>query len=458
MKRLSIPGAWYCDALPSGEYVAAIRDQKKVQTHFSTLDIGRDLLFVRASNIGGFRFAGQDAAGGGNFEWAGSLNRVGVSFGVNPVLYRNDGSLLQCPVGESHQGYRFQDDTGRVWTGDETYNDPVNRLSEWTKYGDVLVGQGQTSAAGAVVQIGGVKRLLEPGFCYFIRVRHEGDRFAIAIVKLQEQQAVIFWATRAELETLPPVPADPLPSSLPPTPPVQPPTVEPPTVPTTFPNYLSVVQDVCAANPAMVQKMRDLADLGEKTGWPENLQSDHAEACYPLLLKIAYALNKANAGFGLERKDGGAGHDVPGLFWPDGRPVRSALKVLLHSPSGQLVQVLNDRGGQWAPLDPSDTRDPRPYTFDGGFWIQPPVPPDVVVVPPPPPPVDPPPPPPLPPPPPVDLSDILRRLAALEAKPDPVIPPPVDLSGYAKKGDSVTVSGRVPFFGALSFKGVIDDK
>lgn len=384
MRRVEVPGGWYGEALPTGEYAVAIRDQKKVKTHLGMLDVEHDLLFVRVSAVGGFRFAGQDQAGGGNFEYRdGKPIRVGDSFGVNPVLYLSNGTLLQCPVGESHQGYRFQDLNGRIWTGDETYNDPVDKLSEWTQLGGVLFGQGQSASAGAIVQINGKQHVLEPGFCYFIRVQISGDQFAIAIVKLQEKKTVLLWMSRQELEQLPLVGE----VINPPPPPVyDPPPPAPPQSPMDFPNHLDVVQQVCAAHPDLVSKMDNLAKQGEAVNWDSStggIQAEHSAVRFQLLLYIAYAVNQVDPDFGLERKDGGTNGAVPGTG------LKSAVQILMHKPTGRLVQVTNDHAGEWAPLVETDTRDPKE------FWIQPPRPADVQPPVPPPtppqPPTDPPP-------------------------------------------------------------------
>lgn len=225
MVRKVIPGGWYGEAGIGGTYAVAIKDAKRVETHAGPVDTSpRDLLWLRRTDVGGVaKFAGQEAdrpghQGDGNYEYP--LNaRVGDSFGVNPVIYLPNGVLKQVIPGESHQGYRFVDDSGRVVTGDETL--PL----EWTALGGVKIRQGQDS--GCVVEVDGISRVLDPGEAFAIRMTHSGEDYAIAFYQRFPVQTVLVWASKSELErlveevVLTPVPVPPPP----PPPPIGVPTV-----------------------------------------------------------------------------------------------------------------------------------------------------------------------------------------------------------------------------------------
>lgn len=136
---LPIPGAWYGVALPDGAY-AALRTGVDVLTHMGPipLDHGDNALFLDATNVPHFKFAGQSHGGRGTLEWDNGWSAVGPSFSVNPQIYLPDGRL-QIAVG-SHQGYRFVDENGVPRTGDETYSDDVRHLGEWTEHDGIVVG------------------------------------------------------------------------------------------------------------------------------------------------------------------------------------------------------------------------------------------------------------------------------------------------------------------------------
>lgn len=228
---------WYGKALVGGHFVVTRPSSTKVTTHTGEVDAKYPLLFVDATNVGGFRFAGQDNAGRGNVEFTDQARVVGQSFGVFPLIYKRDGMLVQVPVGESHQGWRYEAQDGTLVSGDASYHDPVHSISEYTVTGngDVLVGQ-DTGSENAVVVVDGIRRLLEPGNSRFIRVDRVGDDFAIAITKLTEGVCKLLWASKTELAALPAFPvvvptSSPSPAPEPPKPAPSPPTPHPTPVP-----------------------------------------------------------------------------------------------------------------------------------------------------------------------------------------------------------------------------------
>jgi hypothetical protein len=215
MHTLTRTGGLYADALPSGEWVVTFVD--RCETHLGVLQPlpdGQDfLMFVRCTggtgSIGGFRFAAKDHSSDAGHEWTPHTGWTGLpTFGPgnNPVIYDNAGLLHITDGSVGTQGYRFVDATGRIWTGDETYFDPISDLSEWSDYGGFRIGQGHGAVRpGGGVQVwdGTVARWLDQGTCTFIRVQGSGENVAISYVR--PEGCVISWTTLSELRLLPPI-------------------------------------------------------------------------------------------------------------------------------------------------------------------------------------------------------------------------------------------------------------
>jgi hypothetical protein len=218
MTKKEFPGAWYGEALTSGAYVVLYKDSH-LETHQGRLDlpvVGDNVLYVRCTDVGGFRFAGQSHGGFGNWEHVGGMWRIaGPSFSVNPVIYDHAGTLHQAV--DSHQGFRFVDDTNRIWTGDETYADPANRIGEWTRHGDVTIGQ---SAFSCQALYDGRRYVLASGSCRNIVFNRTGNSCAVTI-HIEGWGTVMHWFDVRELGQFPRegVIVDPSPPPPPPPPP-----------------------------------------------------------------------------------------------------------------------------------------------------------------------------------------------------------------------------------------------
>jgi hypothetical protein len=204
MTRQFFAGGWYVDALPSfhsGEF-AVLYPGSHIQSHIGRIELpGDEPLYLRITNIGVFKFAGQAHNSARTLEWDGAWHDRPVACGVSPVIYDGFGQLLisQCgPVGS--QGYRYVNAAdGRVITGDQTYGSSFG-LSEWSEYAGLYIGQGHDSG-GCLVWDGLVLRVLEPGDCRFIRV--QGSHEAVAISFVKPDGAVIIQTTVQELRALP---------------------------------------------------------------------------------------------------------------------------------------------------------------------------------------------------------------------------------------------------------------
>lgn len=312
---IRIPGGWYCDALPSGEYVALITD-----SHLATdkrrieLPHGQNLLYVRLAPDG-IRFAGQIHEGPLKdhvFEWRGpdtDWHDHGLVAGVSPCIYDRAGVLRLNDGSWGSQGARFVDESNDIWTGDETYFSAPMELSEWSDIdGDALtlhVGQSHPDGThdAAWVWDNGTLRLLEPGPCRFIRANREGERVSIAIWKPLEG-AVIYWLTLDEIRALPLVSV--------PEPPPDDPTDEPePPVP----DHAATVSAIRAK-------------------YPTPLGDQH----WRFLVEVAHA-----TGTQLFRKDGGDHVLIPALGF------YVSMDVVILAETRQWVDILGDSEGAAVP-------------------------------------------------------------------------------------------------------------
>jgi hypothetical protein len=173
-------------------------------------------LFVRCTNINGFRFAGQahDSTDPACWEYDPEEEDDGwwsyqpPCCGVSPVIYDRDGVLHRsdCGPGLGSQGYRYVTDANVIVSGDATYRIDLGSgrsLFEYTDVGGLLIGQAAYDGGGVQVWDGTVLRQLETGDCRFIRANRDGDTVALAFTR--PEGVVLMQTTVAELRTLPPV-------------------------------------------------------------------------------------------------------------------------------------------------------------------------------------------------------------------------------------------------------------
>ncbi len=196
MKREVYPGGTYCDALPGGprivSYLTSPNSERQLYTRIHPAGIR-------------YAFVGHETDHA--WEWDGTqFLDHGLAVGVNAVIYNNSGTLHVNGPGAPHgtQGFRFFDEGGKLWTGDTTYNGRDQYgLAEWTKQGDVVIGQSYVAGDACTVLHDGVRRILEPGHCRFIRFARVGSQCAVACWKMQENAAVLLWFDVSEIASLP---------------------------------------------------------------------------------------------------------------------------------------------------------------------------------------------------------------------------------------------------------------
>lgn len=246
MTRDLVTGGMYGDHLPSGGWCVLI-PQQMVLTHLGALALPPNdrfgPLFVRATDVNGFRFAGQahDTLNPACWEYDSQwISYPPPACGVSPVIYDHDGVLHRsdCGPGVGSQGYRYVDSQNQLVSGDATYG-PFHGLFEYTDLGDGL-WIGQAAYDGGGVQVWDdthanqlpILRQLETGNCRFIRANRAGEVVALAFTR--PEGVVLIATTMAELRALPPVVTKPVdPPIIPPVDPIDPPVgpVEPPIVP-----------------------------------------------------------------------------------------------------------------------------------------------------------------------------------------------------------------------------------
>jgi hypothetical protein len=200
VRRLDLPLYWYAEALTSGAYCALLPGQH-VRTHlgeFPLPDGSDNPLYLRCTDASVFKMAGQSHGGKGTWEWSeGSWQVLSPSFGVNPHIYDRYGVLRIAT--ESHQGFRYIDDAGRLWTGDETYADPSRRIGEYTTHGDITIGQSGYSCQ-ALYQ--GKRYVLAEGSARNVIFNRDGNACAVAI-HLEGWGTRLLWFDVSELAQFP---------------------------------------------------------------------------------------------------------------------------------------------------------------------------------------------------------------------------------------------------------------
>ena len=232
MIRKVIDNAWYGEGVLDFSYAVLLLDKSLIQTNFANIPIDpldRNVLFLRCwsgivKGVAVFKMAGQshlNTVSRGNVEWTSltkKWNKVGDGYGVNTVLYDNLGNLIQGSLGFGSQGLRYFD--GKVFTGDDTYYDQKNQLSQWSECEGIRVGQDQ-STDNCVVVIADKdgnqkKRLLEFGSCRNIHFTGKNNQYAITVGKPFELKTIFYWISRDELLKLPVLVVVPVPIPIPP--------------------------------------------------------------------------------------------------------------------------------------------------------------------------------------------------------------------------------------------------
>ncbi len=368
-ERRVFAGGWYATALPNREYAVLIGNSH-VETHRGRVELpaGQNVLRPR---IAPGKFAGQGHQDTQAWLWDGlRWTSHGPAHGVGPVIFDRAGRLVIATAAQGSQGYRYVDEAGRLWTGDETYADRSNHLWEWTTRGSIQCGQGGDEE-GLQCLVHGRRVLVEPGVVRFLDFSADGESLALAWTAPTQGYAAILWVTAAELATLPtydvPASGDRPPAPPPPTPPQSTPDWGP------FFDYLErrwTERNVAAC-----------ASLGDS-----QIAECQAEHVHQMVGEWHHTLG--HTGFGLLWKPGGSNHHSHSEDW------------LLEKLADGSVWGMDAVGALGAPhahiARGTPGREPNP-----GNWRIPPVPNSA---------------PPPPPPPPDHTAALKARIALLEGE------------------------------------------
>jgi hypothetical protein len=201
-------------------------------------------MFIACTRVGDFKFVGlaHDTAGK-MLQWTATQGWVaGPAFVFGRGVFDNSGIFRDTVPA----GYQFLNDSGVPVTRIDTYG-PKNGLSEWSETGGLQIGQGHADG-GVLVWDGANLRVLDTGYCIFIRVHRVGEFVAISYAK-SGVGAVIVQTTLTELRALPIVGTT---APNPGTPPVVPPVTpkpEPPPVTLIAPDGIEAVRAAMRAHP-----------------------------------------------------------------------------------------------------------------------------------------------------------------------------------------------------------------
>ena len=326
MKRTDLQGQWYCDALPTGQYVAVPFEAGGVikTAHGWTWLPGQPierLLYV-ALAPDGVQFGGVGNASDRAWRWDGQRwHDHGLAFGPQAVLFDSRNGMMVVKQPPAH-GWRYLDANGQPVTCTETYHDPARQIWQYTDFGDLVIAQG-----GGEIGLGhdplialyqGRRILIQSGTCRFIKARRDGNQLSIAWVQEDAGRASILWLSLSELLTFPDVSSVPSNPSQPPTPPQNPNT---PPMP---------MPDSLAADVARVRARVNGLPTPEQLG--------------QMLNEVAW--QHRDKGWGLSRKNGG--NRVP---FPGGGTI--AADILHHKPTDTLWDVFNAATGDGATAAPA---------------------------------------------------------------------------------------------------------
>ena len=159
MRTLTLPGYWYCDALPNGSYCTAQFGSDLVNRNGDIFFPPYGLIWLTINPTNGYDFAGSDQ---NNNHARELINDIwidrGINEGLHATLYKNDGSLIVVKTTQGNPptgalGWRYIDDNGEPIKTVDTYTPEsplgiqyeIKNLWEYTirSSGNLVVGQGE---------------------------------------------------------------------------------------------------------------------------------------------------------------------------------------------------------------------------------------------------------------------------------------------------------------------------
>jgi hypothetical protein len=201
-------GAWYGDALPSGEWVAQVPEHP-LHTHAGSVPLppgeSWGLQFLTIGESG--KFAGLAHDLGHTWEWDGTWHDRGYVSGRCAYVR---GELKDMP-----HGVGFVNDDGELVSYITSYQ-PKNGISSWSETAGLQIGQGH-DVGGVLVYDGSQLRVLDTGPCNEIKAHRDGELVAITYRKDSVGIISNVW-TLAQLRALPVLETPPPPPPPPPPP------------------------------------------------------------------------------------------------------------------------------------------------------------------------------------------------------------------------------------------------
>ncbi len=222
MRIVQLPGCWYLDSLPSGEYAGILPLEKQVTTHLGLEPYPADEpLWLVLTNRPVFSYMGQGHQTPRTYEWITGTGWITlpVACGTWPVIYGQTGEphIAKCAPPTGSQGWRYVAPDGSLVTGDSTIA-LLHGLLEHTDLslaqdGSLLVGQGHED--GVRVWADGQERRLHPGACFNIRGKFDPalDLVSVSFYQVASDglEGWVYWMSLAELKALPVQTPAPLP-------------------------------------------------------------------------------------------------------------------------------------------------------------------------------------------------------------------------------------------------------
>lgn len=263
MRTEIVEGAIYGDCDLGGNFAYLVPEidvtvNKSIHKELPIFDGHKEnVLFLR---WGDGILGGQGASDKSGIAWVNKGPEwidLGKTFGVNPIafspeklyivrglqdvdVYSYKGQKIELIASIKKQigtqGIRYIDNRGEIITGDSTYDgskNPLIDLAEYTLLDSVTIGQSYVD--GAIIAYQGLRKVIEPGNCRFVRAYRLDGQIAVGITKLSENKVVFKWFLLNEISSFPDEGVK--------TPPIVIPPVEPPTTTMKLPNAVKATRD-----------------------------------------------------------------------------------------------------------------------------------------------------------------------------------------------------------------------
>jgi hypothetical protein len=217
------PNGFYGDVTPEGRFCITIRGSH-IETDLGRVDFaagpGTEPLQIKISRYGE-RFTGTSQVGPDSFEYSHNTKKWasrGAYFGNDAAIYDKNDELVVVREAGTYTGsigWWFLADDGTLIATWEVYNPEttlskkygVEKLWQWTKHGDIIIGQGED---GVHALVGKERRrvLIDKCDADFVRFKRNGDSIGLAWVRHDKNDVAIQFLTVQELYAYPTYPPE----------------------------------------------------------------------------------------------------------------------------------------------------------------------------------------------------------------------------------------------------------